>query len=88
MFIIHGEGEVEEDIRSGRAISKYIVDQVKIVILTTGMAISPAHFVVVVVVVGVRLNPQEGMTWVVGFVIKGRGGLHQIAGQGRQVSTR
>ena len=85
MFIIHGEGEVEEDIKSGRAISKYIVDQVKIVILTTGMAISPAHFVVVVVV---RLNPQEGMAWVVGFVIKGRGGLHQIAGQGWQVSTR
>ena len=41
-------------------------------ILTTGMAISPAHFVVV----AVRLNSQEGVAWVVGFVIKGRGGLH------------
>ena len=41
-------------------------------ILTTGMAISPAHFVVVVVV---RLNPQEGVAWVVGFATKGRGGL-------------
>ena len=72
MFVIHGEGEVEEDIRSGRAISTKIVDQVKIAILTTGMAISPAHFVVVVV----RLNPQEGVAWVVGFAIKGRGGSH------------
>ena len=42
MFVIHGEREVEEDIRSGRAISQKIVDQVKMVILTTGMAIRPA----------------------------------------------
>ena len=48
------------------------------------MAISPAHFVVVVV----RLNPQEYVAWVVGFAIKGRGGSHQIAGQGSRVSTR
>ena len=41
-------------------------------ILTTGMAMRPAHFVVVVV----RLNPQDGVAWVVGFAIKGRGGLH------------
>ncbi len=40
-------------------------------ILTTGMAISPAHFVVVD-----RLNPQEGVARVVGFAIKGRGGSH------------
>ncbi len=34
------------------------------------MAISPAHFVVVV---AVRLNPQEGEVWVVGFFNQGKG---------------
>ena len=48
------------------------------------MAISPAHFVVVVV----RLNPQEGTAWVVAFAIKGEGGSQKMAGQGQQVSTR
>ena len=37
-------------------------------LLTTGMAICPTHFVVVDVV---RLNPQEGVARVVGFAIKG-----------------
>ena len=46
--------------------------QVKIAILTTGMAISPTHFIVVVV----SLNSQKGVAWVVGFAIKGRGGSH------------
>ena len=69
MFVILGEVEVEEDIRSGMA---------KIAILITGVAISPAHFVVVVV----RLNPKEGTALVVGFEIKGRGGSQKMAGQG------
>ncbi len=48
-----------EVIRSGTSISKEIVDQLKIAILTTGMAISLAHSVFVVVL---ELNPQEGTT--------------------------
>ncbi len=43
------------------------------------MAISPAHFVVVIV----RLNPQEGAAYVVGFAIKGRRESHYMAGKGR-----
>ncbi len=78
MHLIHGEGELVGDIRSGTAISKQIVDKVKIVILTTGMAICPAHFVVVV-----RLNPQEGTAWVVAFAIKAEGGSQKMAGQGQ-----
>ncbi len=47
-------------------------------ILTPGMAISPAHFVVVVV----KLNPQEGMAWVVAFAINAEGGSLKTSGQG------
>ena len=83
-FVIHGEGEVVGDIRSGTFISKYIVHQVKLVIPTTGTAVSPAHFVVVVV----RLNPQDGTALVVAFAIKGEGGSQKMAGQGGLDSTR